>query len=498
METISGQQIEELFGTTIQDNLHNLLQTLSYYDGEDLFNSWRKLVRSIDEFLEIPFEIATDINDFKIIQNISSNFRDEANVGVLNLTCARIEFKYGIDVLERFNSLLSMCFEMSKYIGFEQMLLLPNINLDAIWKCHEYFRSRRIYYITILNLIPKVAKGNLKISYNFVISEFWELIETKIVNTTNAYFNLLLNKCITNFEIKLVGNIATHSFDYNHLESIFLEPERLSLTDQITWRYDTIGKYQYTNLDNQLYSFTNDIENAIINYANVYDIYGITENLYFKEISYLVKTLKNYIVNGYDIVVNDNEFNRLQENVKRLKLYNSSDNFFENLNSNSPFQKFENNYFSSLLLLQRFIHRTLDKALGNKKQFQINSGFIFEDKVAEILEKKGFLLTNTKRINQKEFDLITIKNNVVYNFQCKNNFINIFDVLDDYTKIARRNKYLNKYYQRALLKEESREDLIKEKTKLSTIKHFVISRFPIICEDERIINFNELERWIII
>jgi hypothetical protein len=495
METITGQEIEELFETRIQDNLDSLLQTLSYYDGEDLFNSWRKLIKSIDEFLEIPFEIAKDVEEFNIIQNISSNYHDETNVATLNLTCARIEFKYGIDVLERFNSLVSMCFEMSKYISFEQMLLLPSINLNTMWKCHEYFRSRRLYYITILNLIPKVAKGSLKVSYSLLIGEFWELIETKIVDTTRAYFNLLLNNCITNFEMEFDGNIATHNFNYNHLESIFLEPERLSLTDQIKWRYDTIGKCRYKNPDTKLYSFTNDIENAIINYANVYNAYGIAENIYFKEISYLVKALKNYVVNDFEIIINDNAFYRIQNDLKRLKLHNSSNNFFDTLNSNTPFQKFENNYFSSLLLLQRFIHRTLDKALGNKKQFQINSGFIFEDKVAEILENKGFLITNTKRINHKEFDLITVKNNVVYNFQCKNNFINIFDVLDDYRKVVRRNKYLNKYYERALLKEESREELIKEKTRLSIVKHFVISRFPIINENDRIINFNELETW---
>ena len=148
-----------------------------------------------------------------------------------------------------------------------------------------------------------------------------------------------------------------------------------------------------------------------------------------------------------------------------------------------------------MVLLTRFATRTLSQSLLKNKTFQIHSGFIFEDKVSEILENKGFVPTDITRINHKEFDLITIKNNKIYNFQCKNNYIDISRVNFDYKKIGRFNMRLCKYYESALIKEKDRESLIKEKTKINDIQHFVISRYPVITRNERIINFADLSEW---
>src|SRR5690606_5026035 len=124
---------------------------------------------------------------------------------------------------------------------------------------------------------------------------------------------------------------------------------------------------------------------------------------------------------------------------------------------------------------------------------QIHSGFIFEDKVSKILDNKGYKPTGITRINHKEFDLITIKDNKVFNFQCKNNYIDISRVNHDYKTIGRFNQRLCRYYENALIKEEKRENLIKSKTGINDIEHFVISRYPVITRNKRIINLVDLE-----
>ena len=88
------------------------------------------------------------------------------------------------------------------------------------------------------------------------------------------------------------------------------------------------------------------------------------------------------------------------------------------------------------------------------------------------------------------------KNNKIYNFQCKNSFIDISRVGDDYIKIGRLNKKLISYYNRALKKEVNREHLVKEKLDNDVIEHFVVSRYPVITRNQKIINFNNLENWL--
>src|SRR5690606_37615974 len=97
----------------------------------------------------------------------------------------------------------------------------------------------------------------------------------------------------------------------------------------------------------------------------------------------------------------------------------------ENLNNYAPFQKGEGQFYTTVVLLTRFVYRTLSQSLLKNRTFQIHSGFIFEDKVSKILDNKGYKPTGITRINHKEFDLITIKDNKVFNFQCKNNYIDI-------------------------------------------------------------------------
>lgn len=495
MKIISGQQIDELCKKSIQDNLDNLFLVLSHYNGNEVFNLWRKLIRSIDEFIELPFVIADSQEEFDNILDINCDYQNKANVQMINDTCDKIQLKYGNEVLERFKWLLSMCFEMSKYSQFDQLLLLPRGKLDTMWKCHEYFNTRRFYYVTFLNLIPEICKGNLMVRYSFLISEFWELIEKNVVATTSAYFNLLLNNCLPSFTILLNGNLAKRNFKYNHLENIFLEPERLALFDQIKWKRETIGTYSFIEPNDKLYSYVDDIKNTLINFMNVYEVYGITENNCFKELSYFVEKIERFVIEDFDIVIDESSFIDLQNEFKTLKLYNPLNKCFDAVYSHSPFQKSKEGFFSSVTLLQRFIYRTLNEEFGKVKKLQVHSGFIFEKTVSEVLKSKGFLLSDIKRINYQEFDLITTKDGVIFNFQCKNNFINIFSVVSDYKKIARRNKVLTKSYERALLKEEGREKLIKDKLKLEDIKHFVISRFPVITDNNQILNFNELENW---
>ena len=73
----------------------------------------------------------------------------------------------------------------------------------------------------------------------------------------------------------------------------------------------------------------------------------------------------------------------------------------------------------------KHIVETFRKKFGFSKNIWMWTGYLFEDKVSNLLEQYGYRrVTGVKRINHKEFDVICQKDGIIYNFQCKNNFIN--------------------------------------------------------------------------
>ena len=104
----------------------------------------------------------------------------------------------------------------------------------------------------------------------------------------------------------------------------------------------------------------------------------------------------------------------------------------------------------------------------------------------------GFNVTGIKRINRKEFDVVTTLGDVIYNFQCKNNWIDMAKVESNRALYVRYNRALTSYYAKALIKEEKREKLLKEKLGIDNIEHYVISRFPVITTDARIVCYNKI------
>jgi hypothetical protein len=68
----------------------------------------------------------------------------------------------------------------------------------------------------------------------------------------------------------------------------------------------------------------------------------------------------------------------------------------------------------------------------------------------------GFEVTDIKRINRKEFDVVAVRSDVIFNLQCKNNWIDLSALESDRKLFLRTNHRLVSYYRRALLKEEGR------------------------------------------
>tara|TARA_R110002051_G_scaffold325691_1_gene430236 strand:- start:643 stop:2154 length:1512 start_codon:yes stop_codon:yes gene_type:complete len=493
---ISGTELDNLFKDSIEYHLTTYRDTIAEYNPELLYSHWRSIVRAIDEIINIPIELKdeNEINDFL---SLNFNFLQESNLPKLKKVLMNLESRFEKNVAIRFQQLAMMCFAIDSSYQSQGIFNQQgnDLRLTDTSSAISYLQSRRAYYVTTLNLIPKVAFGKKTIPFIDTLNFLQYTMDSCLINITTAYYNLLLNHCLPDFEIDSDGIIAKRNFEYNHLEGFFLEPERLSLLDQMELRPDiVVSKTMIPKADNKLFSFS-EVANAMSLFEGAFDKYNIKDKQEFKELNSLFYDIAPYLQNDFHVVIEEANFKIIANKHKSINLYLESDDYFENLNNYAPFQKVDGKYFTTVVLLTRLVYRTLSQSLLKNRTFQINSGFVFEDKASKILEEKGYAPTGITRINHKEFDLITIKDGEVYNFQCKNNYIDISRVNYDYKKIGRFNKRLCRYYEKALIKEEKRESLIKSKTGIDKITHFVISRFPVITRNERIINLTDLENW---
>ena len=493
---ISGKQLNDLFIESIKYHLDIFYKTIAEFEPLELYSNWRTIVRSIDEIINIPLELH-NLKEKEDFLRLNFNLLNSANLPQLKVILELLEKRFNKNIAIRFQQMAMMCFAVNESFKnhgiFEQRGTDHNLSNTA--NSIEYLQARRAYYVATLSLIPQIAKGNKVVPYLDTLNFLQYTMESCLIGITTAYYNLLLNHCLPDFEVSSDGNVAKPNFEYQQLEGFFLEPERLSLLDQMELRPEIVTpKKLLPKADNKIFSFS-EVANTMSLFEGAFEKYKIDSFPEFKELNSLFYDIAVNVKDDFNVIVDEQQFLSIAPKYKSINLVNESKDYFTNLNSYAPFQKINKSYYSTVVFLSRFAYRTLSQALLKNRTFQINSGFVFEDKVSKILEKKGYAPTNITRINHKEFDLITIKDNKVYNFQCKNNYIDISRVNYDYKLIGRLNRQLCRYYEKALIKEENRESLIQHKTSIKEIEHFVVSRFPVISRNKKIINFNSLENW---
>lgn len=494
---ISGDDLIKFQEDGIEYHIKMFKETIAEYEPSYLYSHWRTLVRSIDEIINIPFELKND-TDKSLYLSLDFDFFNQNNLPPFAKTVETIEKQFGDKVAMRFKQTALMCGAIDKSYKTNGIYDLQgnNLSLSSSKKSIDYFQSRRIYYVTILSLIPAIAEGKKTFDYIDTLNFLQYTLDSCLVGITTSYYNLLVNECLSDYELISDGEKAKGNYNYAHLENFFLEPERLSLLDQLELRKDIVNDQKLVpKSTNKIFSFS-EVANTMLLFEGAFDKYKIKKTKEFIALNSFFYEIAIFINDDFNVIIDSDSFNKLLAKYPLLALSKTTTNYFEALNSYSPFQKHEDNYYSTVVMLIRLAYRTLSKSLLKNRSFQINSGFVFEDKVSKLLESNGFKLTDITRINRKEFDVITIRNSKIYNFQCKNNFIDISRVDYNYKLIGRFNNQLCRYYEKALIKEENREHLIIKKLGIKEIEHFVISRFPVITRNERIINFRNLEETI--
>lgn len=475
VHTMNGDELISFLKNGIDENINSVKSLLSCYDKETIFRTWFYYVRLVEEFINVRYELGDRY------ELISKCIRID-NECEMNLLSSIVEDKFGQEIMTRFLELVRL------FAGL----------FTTIYDLLEYLEKRRLHIMTILNLIPVYANGDRTISLTEIRSKTAEWIDRLLMTITTGCHAILEAKCLPDFygEVTSIGIKFSHH--YSHLEDMFLEPQRLTILDLEKYR-----PMRFANLrTKQTWSICSleELDITLHNDAIYYAKYGLPDNKKYQSLVAFMKEIKAFFKDSYLIEITQAEFDGICRRYGELELYGETDDFYELQNSRYGFVKINDTFYSTYFMLIRFYVNSITKILRRNKTFQIDSGYIFEEKVKEMVAKYGYEYhPECRRIKHKEFDVVCVKDDVIYNFQCKNNYMSVASIGVKESDVASRyNRRLMHYYDAALRKEVDREQLLTDKLGLKEIKNLVVSRFPVVTDNKFIIPFNRLEEWLAI
>lgn len=486
LQRLSGKALEIVMKSASDRKIEELTSYLGRYDADDLFPKWLYFIRQLDEFINISYELNLD-------EKIEFRQTGLDYISMKSLE-HRLLKRFGKDVAHRVLGLIESYRKIALYVSLSGMRDI--FTYQTIGELLGFCNARRLHYVTMLHLIPLYSTGHEKVQHN-VVEDFWGCIEFALMPIVTAFHAMVQSKCLPDYEATNHGTHLSYNYEYSQLEDVFLEPQRMTQVDMLLFNNEIrlenlLQKDPYT-----LYSMK-ELDAIYANDVIYYEKYKLTDTKVYRDLGRLIEDIKPFFKDDYCIEISLEQFIDIARKYTGLKLICNSSDLHDLMNTRVAFIKNGQTYYSNYFLLIRYYTNTVADYLCKNRTCQIDSGFLFEKKIKTLVEEYGFTYQDTcKRINHKEFDVVCIKGDCIYNFQCKNNYFNASRIDSDMVNVTSRyHKRLGSYYEKSLKKEKDRENLLKEKLGLTKVEHYIISRYPVICNNDRVIPFNRLKDWL--
>ena len=345
-----------------------------------------------------------------------------------------------------------------------------SITLDTIGGAVDYFQSRRRHFVSLLYTMPHACSGSLVLQPYDALTVLLPQVEHSCIAITGFHHKLALLEALPDFSLEVDGIGAMASHDFETLDDYFLEPERASIHVMAELRGDQFTMPAMEPVDGRKIFSTAELRNGVKLIGATYEAFGLKDSD-FSAMGVLVVAFARYSRDDFYVEIEKDKFrsmlraqNELDPTELETLLVNIPSDYATNTNAYQPFLDLGDRVVSNVNLLSRFLYAFKNVHLGSRRRFQIHAGFIFEDMVKRDLERMGFTVTNIKRINRKEFDVVATHDGVIFNIQCKNNWIDLSKIEAERKLFVRYNRSLTNYYSRALKKERGREHLLKQAT----------------------------------
>ncbi|GHC93015.1 hypothetical protein GCM10007320_43660 [Pseudorhodoferax aquiterrae] len=358
----------------------------------------------------------------------------------------------------------------------------------------DYLQSRRRHFVALLHVLPMACRGTTRIMPIEALTVMLPIVEFTGIPLYSAQGGLMVRLARDSLGLPVQSGVELPLLDAG-----FLEPER-SRIDEMRWpdagyrHFHTLREGLQPDRIFSAAELRNDIAAIEAAYAE-FDLAGSD----FAIAAGLVRRLsRQCVVRDFWVEVKPDAFSAMLDAARapaalRQALVQPVSSYLEGLSSYAPIVQVEGMLRSTVTLLSRFIYNWRARTLDGRKRYQIRTGFIFEAVVKDRLGAQGFAVQDIKRINRREFDVVTVRDGVIWNVQCKNNFVDLSTVDADAHRYARYNRALVTSYEKALDKDRRREHLLLDKLSLDNVQHVVVARFPVVSDNPRIVPFSRLD-----
>ena len=499
---LTGQKARDLLEAQLAEHNDGVDHALSRYCPRAAVSTLHRTIRSVEEFINIPMcEISNHDDVLRITAIRLDNAFTSDPLPAVKLAKSILDPLFDPQVVSRYVQTMLQTAAISQAFRIHgQDKLGKQISLDTIGGAIGYYQSRRRHLVTLLYSMPRSCTGIAILENLDALNVLLPVIEHSCVSITGFHQKLALLDIYDDFHLTTDARGFLASHDYNTLDKGFMEPERASIQVMLEMRRDKIGYLKIRPLKQKVVFSAEELRNSVKLIQAAYQEFDVNDGD-FAALSLLIVVFSRHCFDDYFVEIPKQKFwaiLRAQSAFDPDELYsllvNSPGDYTANTNAYEPFIDTGTAVVSNVNLLSRYLYAFKNIHLGSRKRFQIHCGFIFEDVVKKDLKELGFNVTDIKRLNRKEFDVVTTYRGAIHNFQCKNNWIDLANVESDRKLFVRYNRSMVKYYRKALVKEQDREHLLKSKLGLSKIHHYVISRFPVICDVPNIINHNEIRK----
>ncbi|MDT3528510.1 hypothetical protein ROV86_10375 [Stenotrophomonas pavanii] len=495
-QELAGADAEELLVSQIGQHAGGIRGVLASFEVGSATSAWIETWRGIEEFINIPM---FGLEDENVVYQLRAIRLDDPKW----LLAHRLQIKTMLlaelapPVVDRYLRTLTMIAVVGD--GIRMRGFPCGEQLRSVDGAVDYLQSRRRQMLALLYCMPGYCKGAQRVEQLDALNQFLPIVEMSCVGLTTLYRKLLLAKMHDDFVLTAGPTMCHGNYSFDTLDKLYLEPDRLSMTEVQGDKIDS-GKLQgrLSLPKGQIFSaaeLCNDLMTMEAMYAEF--ALGTTE---FSPMARFIVACSERTQDNYHIRISQSELNSLMDlcalsTTARRELVYAGASFEEAVNSFAPFIAVGGNALTTVTLLSRFALKWATVCLNRVKRFQIRAGFNFETLVRNALDDQGFNIQQVKRIQCQEFDVIALKDGVIYNVQCKNNLLDLARMEQNQKLFLRYNRSLDRSYAKALEKDEARQHLLLDKFGLSSVKHVVVSKFPLATKNPRVMTYREINEF---
>lgn len=466
-------------------------EILAHFEPTSATLAWLDKIRAMEECINLMYADWDD-DEFELgfsLLPLSQHFHRTQEYAALR---TRLIKKFSENFANRFCNLVNDATEVAANMGSHGFLDVAH-GFSSIASMIGYLQSRRRHFLALLYLLPRACIGVEVIPPQDVLRQFLPIVEMFGIgiNSSRGILSLKMARSKLGLPEQSFGQLAM-------LDKSYLEIERAPLTGMpITETILQTAKGKEELQGDRLFSAA-ELRNDILHIEAAYGEFALHETDFGPAAEMLRRLSRDFVEKDFWVIVPPDALDALFEEFKasvalRAALVNSGTTYLECLASYAPFFIVRGTYYSTVTLLSRFIYNWRDQCLARRKRYQVRSGFIFEEGIRNELCRQGFTVReDIRRIERKEFDVVAVRDGIIWNIQCKNNFKDLKFLESDPTCFANFNFTLVKSYEAALRKELGREFLLKNKLGISKIQHMVVSKFPVVSDNPRFVPENRM------